>query len=961
MNDGLISNNINSICQDSLGFIWIATEEGLSRFDSQQFQNYSIGNGLRYDNIQLVTADKFDKGAVWVCYTDGGLAKYKNGKFYYPDGNLPAGKGNITAIFEDNDSTIWCGTNNSVFLIKDNSIYNFEKGREIAWVNTIEQDSAGNILIAASNGLFKFNKESRILTEEKGISKNFYKGIVSIYSGVKLTEWFLKSSGALIKQTGNKVEQINLKTGRTYFNITGSTDENFLYLSSDLGIIEIDKNNLLAQSEITERNGLPSNNVIYSMIDRDGILWLGNNNDGISKLVYRNLLKFNKDKYFTTSLVDNISHFWFTTGKGLLEIWKDKNNSWHKFTHVLTKYSQNPATNFIFYHNGKIILTYGYGIIDEYAILNKNPLSLNPSELRFLTSTDLKSKFKFSGLYKSFEDSYGNIWTSALDFGVIVLSNSKVRKVIKVYNDGNGLPDNSVRIIYEDSKENFWIGGYNHGLTFFSKDKVLKDLGMKYDTSNVQQVMFTKVSKLPDNFIRTVTEDSKHDLLIGTRYGGIAVLKNNNFINLSRTSGLISNGIWDIEDFGNFGIWVATQDGIQKLNKDFSNGSELNEEIPNIPFYSISANNNFVSFSGYREIYIYEPSWQKRHFRTSIYFNKILVNGKNYPLSTNPYLNSEQNNITFEFTRIDNIEDKNRIYNYRMVGIERSWNKLVNKNFVTYASLKPGKYTFQVNSFSSDNTLRSPVAFLTFEIEQPFYLEWWFFTGWILLFMISVFLFVNFKNKRKLEIEKIRMKIAEDLHDEIGSGLTKIAILSEQALKDHEEKIPAIGSNPALEKDNSIIRVGKIARDLVDQMIDVIWSIDPKYDSLNDFVFSFKNFAYELCEAKKINLVIKTENIENVKVNSQIKRNLQLIVKESLNNAIKYSECTEIIFALEVKNKNIFLSIKDNGKGFNKESITPGKGLINIRKNTTALSGKCSIISSPGVGTNIELTFPVLK
>lgn len=144
-------------------------------------------------------------------------------------------------------------------------------------------------------------------------------------------------------------------------------------------------------------------------------------------------------------------------------------------------------------------------------------------------------------------------------------------------------------------------------------------------------------------------------------------------------------------------------------------------------------------------------------------------------------------------------------------------------------------------------------------------------------------------------------------------------------------------------------------------MIDVIWSIDPKYDTLNDFVFSFKNFAYETCEAKNIELLINTENINNVKVNSQIKRNLQLIAKEALNNAVKYSGCTKIFFHLEVKNKNIILSIEDNGGGFNRNEITPGKGLLNIEKNTSEMSGECSIDSSPGTGTKIKITFPLQK
>ena len=961
MNDGLVSNNIKAICQDSLGFIWIATEEGLSRFDSRQFQNFTVGEGLREDNVQVVVSDKFIKGAVWISYANGGIDEYKDGKFFHPKQILPEGKKNITSIFESRDSTIWCGTTNSIFRIKNNKIINSDKAAQIGYVNTINEDPSGNILIAADNGLFIYDKLKNIFNKIHNSSNDFNNEIISIFLENNETEWFLENDGTVIKQDGNHYQKITLGADRSYFSITGSEGFDYIYVSSNRGLLKVNKNNPAEVYELNEKKGLPSNNVICSMFDDEGILWIGNNNNGISKLVYPDLFKINKDKYFSSSIIDGNSHAWITTIDGLVEIWKDKNKNWVEFTHILKKFTDESATVFIYYHNGKVMLTYANGVIDEYSVINNNPLSKNSSRLVLINSTDLRSKIKFSGLYKSIEDRENNIWTSALDYGIVVLNSDNERKIIKTYTADDGLPDNSVRTIYEDSKGNFWFGGYDQGLSFFSKDKVMKDLGKSFDSSKVKLIKFTKDNGLADNHIRAIAEDSTGRIIVGMRYGGLSIFSDNKIKNLSRLSGLISNGIWNISIFNKNEFWIATQEGIQKLNKDFTAGSELNEEIPNIPFYSISSKNNFIVFCGLEGFYVYEPAKSKKVIHTSIYFNKFMVNGKYFQLTTNPVLNSDQNNITFEFTQINNIEVKDRIYNYKLLGAEKNWNKLVNKNSVTYASLNPGKYTFRVNSFNPDDTLNESEASISFEIEMPFYYEWWFFTGWFVLLTFLTFIFFNLRNKRRLEIEKLRIKIAGDLHDEIGSGLTKIAILSENALKEQEENRVNFGKSEEPYSDNSITRVGKIARDLVDQMIDVIWSIDPKYDSLNDFVFSFKNFAYETCEAKNINLVINTDNIGNVKVNSQVKRNLQLMVKESLNNAVKYSECSEIIFSLAVKNKNIFLSLTDNGKGFDKEKIKYGKGLLNIQKNTEDLSGICSIKSNPGSGTNIEIRFPVQK
>lgn len=955
MKDRMISNNIHSICQDSTGFIWIATEEGLSIFDSKSFKNLTTSEGLLYNNVQFITADKYKKGVVWLSYVNRGLDRYSNGKVEHFLENLPKGMQRINTIYQDRDSLIWCGTDSSFFIIKDDRIIKFDSNKKIKGIIAFAEDTSGNILISGINGFYIFIKTKAKIYRDASFPADISGRIVSIYVENNGIEWFLTNNGILIKRAGKNIKYLNLGIGRFYKGIISSPDNNFIYVYSDNGLFKISKSRLRISDLINEKSGLPGNNINCALVGREGILWLGLNDKGLSKLVYPNLYLFNLKKYYTSSVIDNKGHIWITTATGLKEIWETDIESWNIFNHPIPLIIKQPQNTFLYCKNNRLIITLEHGKILEYSIENKSSLSEYPSSLIFKKETDLSKKYKFASILGSIEDSYGNIWVSALDLGVIILN--KNRRVIRIYTDRDNIPDNSVRSIYQDLNGNFWFGGYDNGLAFFSKDKILKDLGMNYSAAGVNQKLFTTKNGLPDNSIRKIIEDSFGDIIIGTRYGGLAIYKNGIIKKITKSDGLISNGIWDIANDGDRGIWIVTQSGVQRLKKNFLPSYELNEEVTTNPYYTIAIKNNLVTFSSTENFYIFDRKTNQEQIPPSVYFTQILVNGKIYDLKNNKNLASEQNNITFDFTGISNIEDQSTTYKYRMLNIDKSWHDLSNKGSVIYASLRPGKYTFQVDAINSDNVSSSYPASVSFIISQPFFLEWWFITGMVLILFILSYLYISLRDKRKLEIEKVRMKIAEDLHDDIGSGLTKIAILSERALR--EEKEQSVSETKG--NSNSISRVGEIARDLVDQMIDVIWSIDPKYDTLNDFVFSLKNYAYEICEAKNIELVINTNNIEGIKVNSQVKRSLQLVAKEALNNSIKYSGCKKIIFSIEAKGKNIRLSFEDNGEGFDRNKVVQGKGLLNIEKNTVRISGTSSINSEKGKGTKIEVIFPVLK
>ena len=962
--DGLVSDNINSICQDSSGFIWIATSEGLSIFDSKEFKNFTIENGLSTNNLNCILTDKQAGNKIWFGTIGKGVIQFYNGKFRFFGENLPAKNKIIECMFMDEKERLWCGTDSSIYFIKNGRITELENPLKISYVNSIAENNIGRILIGAGNGLFVYNPTKQKFKKIK-LSLPINDEIVSIKyarSGLILV---LTKHGRLSLLNGKSYKSILLRNLGSFSHIFKSYSPNLFWISSDHGLFRIDINNLKNITFLNKKNGLISDNINSMLNDREGILWLGFNGKGITKIPHQNLLRFNipesvKNVYNVQNVIDKNNHIWIITSDKLVELWKDFNNTWHTYIHIkLTIHSSGAYAKFFLWKGTKLILTYNKGIIKEYNIVNNQPFSPLPSKLNQVSYLNLQGKYKFYQIFLSMEDSNGYLWLSALNLGVIVLNKSNPRNIVKIYNTKSGLTGNSIRCIYQDHLGNYWFGDFDKGLTFFSADKVKKDLGLNYDNKKIKIVKYTTQNGLPNNSVRSIAEDNSGAVYIGTRYGGLAILKNGKSTIINKSMGLISNGIWDIKILPGSGIWLATQEGIQKLNFNHNPSDELADVIPHIPFYSIAFNNKEIVYANPTSAFIYK--YKDNHtlnIRPKVFIKNILVNGQAFNKKNNIELASYQNNITFEFISVTN-KDIDRTYEYRLLDKDTKWNKIENRNWITYASLSPGKYNFQVTALNSLGQKSLPPVEVSFKIDSPFYEQWWFSAIIILLILTGIVLFLKYRINRIVEIENVREKIAAELHDEIGSGLTKIAILSEHALLKNNSKTGNNSTQPI--QNTSIERVGNIARNLVDQMEDVIWSINPKYDKLEDFIIHFKNQAYEVCEAKNIDLQIKTSNIENIKLDSNIKRKLQLISIEALNNSLKHSECKNIIYSLSVKNKIIYLEFKDDGRGFKYNKGNEGNGIPNMKKYIDELKGSIVFETKENLGTIIKIQIPIKR
>jgi len=202
--------------------------------------------------------------------------------------------------------------------------------------------------------------------------------------------------------------------------------------------------------------------------------------------------------------------------------------------------------------------------------------------------------------------------------------------------------------------------------------------------------------------------------------------------------------------------------------------------------------------------------------------------------------------------------------------------------------------------------------------------------------------------KRQLELEQMRQTISRDLHDDIGSALSSINILSKVAQEEKDGNTQ-----------NYLQRIGDQSARMMETMSDMVWSINPRNDSIDQVVVRMREFANEIVDSRNIELEFVENVPEGININSDKRRNLFLIFKEAINNAAKYSQANQLKISLVKTNHHLHLAVTDNGKGFDEATIKMGNGLRNLRERATEVGGTLRIKSELGKGTEVELQLPI--
>ncbi|HSQ75048.1 MAG TPA: ATP-binding protein, partial [Bacteroidota bacterium] len=266
--------------------------------------------------------------------------------------------------------------------------------------------------------------------------------------------------------------------------------------------------------------------------------------------------------------------------------------------------------------------------------------------------------------------------------------------------------------------------------------------------------------------------------------------------------------------------------------------------------------------------------------------------------------------------------------------------------------------TLRVRGSNNDGIWNEQGTTLAITIVPPYWRTWWFRILAIAAIAGILFLMYRYRVNKLLEIERIRTSIATDLHDDIGSTLTEIALYSDVGLRElrHKEAAPPLSGDERAKVSSLLTEIGTTSRTLIDAMNDIVWAIDPKNDSFEFLLLRMKMHATKMLEAKGINYDIDIPSeIASLRLPLNFRRRFFLIYKEALNNILRHAQAKRVVLTIRRESRMLVMTVADDGIGFDTRDGSQGNGLLNMQHRARSLGGELTLASAPGVGTTVTL------
>ncbi|HYF32175.1 MAG TPA: two-component regulator propeller domain-containing protein [Chitinophagaceae bacterium] len=925
--DGLISDRITCLSQDERGFLWIGTYFGLSRYDGHRFTTVPLPEIQRNKYVSNIvsTSDAVYAGFLF----DGGLMEYRDNKvraLAMPSNN------NVYLLCRHSDKGILIlDGNRNIYHFADNTfklLFNIDERFKNSTVWSMAMDKARNIWIGTDRELVVYRKDGK----QVALSSNatFYlqpadDGVFALFGNqLRFSLAHITATGArrdIWRGTGYR-HAVQENFHPRIFALE-DTAGNFRHVSS-AGLV----------SSIAMRSVVPDD-VQFLYTDRENNLWVGTQT-GLVKIANlpARFYAYDEIAFGTGDITGNDSLLWISNGKHIYSIRNGTFSKLEKFPH---------STN----HPTKVLLS-GADLWAGGALGGLWRLRVQNNQVRSWEYFDAFKQTHIT-IHSLVRDGDSIVWASGQN-GIFLIHKGKPVAHFQPRLKSGKLCF-PVCIALDAQNKTIWAGDNAEGLL------KIKYEGTGSNTRFTLEQYIDSAAGLTDPNIRSILLDSKQRLWIGTRFGGlfnIALNKGRLQVqNVSAQAGLQCTRVTDIKETGNKEIWVSTCNGIYRYSpattswRSFTVADGLHSAEIFASHASPSADKCWaLSETG---LTVFQISDKVRSLPPLVNITGIHVLGEEDTAAVArqqaPDYRPHENSIGFQFAAASYTDERRILYKYMLQGYDRHWSAPTRANSIDYVSLPPGQYTFKViASTGHDQWSETPASF-TFTITRPFYKSLWFIILMLVTVFAAIYYFRMFRLRQKLKLEKLRSRISADLHDEIGSTLSSIAIISEGALQ--EENGSTSRQMMREINDNAVA--------LLDKMDDIIWCVNPRNDSFGHLMARVKKHAAAVFEAKDIDYDINIDKkIPESSLPMSDRQNLYLILKESINNLVKYSEASYVSVNMQLNGNYIDTIVQDNGKGFDTNAAPSGNGLHNMRKRAALMKAMLRIESNEK-GTTVFL------
>jgi ligand-binding sensor domain-containing protein/signal transduction histidine kinase len=1011
--DGLAHDHVRRIVLDSRGFLWFCTMEGLNRFDGQRFIEYSTRDGL--GSAQVFDVLETRDGDYWVA-TEAGVSRFGRARINQdravhapagpaklftnyvvgtgaanianvlhqdragrivvgtddgvvqieqaPDGRVTFRKldlglktaGNdtlrIRAFLEDREGSLWIGTSRGVVrrLPGGEMVeHQLAPTGQPDYVRALLQDKDGRIWVGHKFGLIAFMPESHTA--------------VAVRQALPPSRFVARDVGRLsqarpvpLPEAPGAAYRYDATIGRKGVRDVHASPDGELWFAQTNGLGHLEAGRFRVYSV---DHGITGDAINVITPDANGSLWIGTDTNGASRLERNGFTTYSIEKREQRGWVVSISEdrqgtlFAVDGQTGAINFFQND-----QFVPVQPNVPARVAVASRGFPRTAIEDHLGDWWVPTVEGLYRFPRVEDVRQLAHVRPRAVyttRDGLTGDRVYHAFEDSRGDIWLGTNPSGQDVVTQWQ-RKTgsFRRYSTADGLRTATdvhfaaANAFAEDAAGNVWIGFAGGGLARVASGVF---------------TFFTAADGLAADELRQLFVDSRGRLWIGSHTGGVSRADSPDaarpqFRTYTVRDGLASDSVRSISEDRWGRIHLGTARGVDRLDPEtgrirhFTTADGLtNNEIES----AFRDRRGALWFGTLNGVSRFVPQLEGPPQPPGILIDELRIAGAAFPLPelgasaiTTQALEARQNSLQIDVLSLGARVGGNRRYQYRLEGADGEWSEPTATRTIFYSNLAPGRYRFSARAIDADDQVSATPAAVSFQILPPIWQRWWFVTAALLAVGVAAHALHRHRVRRLLELERVRTRIATDLHDDIGSSLSQIAILSEvvrQRVGSHEESVR-----------EPLSQITGASSELMDAMSDIVWAIDPRKDHLSDLTQRMRRFSSDVFTARQIAFEFHApEAARDIELGADVRRQVFLIFKESVNNIVRHSNCSQASIAFSASRERITLRITDNGTGFDTERQWDGHGLSSMRKRTQELGGTLQVVGKDVGGTLVTL------
>ncbi len=979
-------NSVKCIFKDSHHIMWFGTDNGLYRYDgvNLRYFGHRMGDSNSLPNNKVLSLAEDKEGKLWVGMiaemAEIDLNTLQCRTFSAANNRFDAG--NFTnKVCIDDSGNVWVGNNFGIFLFdKKNQLFKnvwndkLSGNNASSYISSIVNIDAHTLAASTFHDLILFNKNTY----------SFKRIQVTNFTPPKdtiITNIFLDSKHKLwIGSWGFGVYTYNPATGEltnvkalnpllnhwsddyvTSFYETVFNKQRYIWVSTSGGLIKcfIDDNSIVTDYALIDHDEANKHSIIPGKLeslylDNDRALWCAGDRGICKCFPFQNSFELfaSLKGYILNIQPVNLQHknYYF------IHSWNSKEGNGFLLLDSIGKEAPfKIEPHFNDKDDGKNISGIAEDKFKRYWIAGLAGVCVLNDKLEVVkqwnknTSGDDNLTYYRTGAITIYHDT---VWIASRDKGIDLFDLSFHKLIHYNRTDNSGLKDNLISMFFTDSKGNLWLCGDGELYKYIRSTRKFKSYKLTDEANTCSPrditeakngnliigslkgvIQFNPITEKSTYILSDILQKEQNVYSVATdKKGDIWFLTDehlihykcseNKFILFGKEDGLdVDNGIFELRTFNGTDFYICQNDRVIKFNCD----SLKQPTTPPYLVFSMQVNDSII-----------------------------------YPanISGNLNLAYNKNKIQFDFTGVSYIKADQNQYYYQLSEVDKQWNTTY-KNSVSYANLPPGNYTFNVKTVNYAG-MWSGEKTITFVINPPYWQSWWFrlvfitFIGSVFYVIIRYISQRNLKEKilqleKETAIEKERNRIAQDMHDDLGSGLTKIAILSEVVKK--QLKQPEKASE-------QLERISDSSRTLVDNLQDIIWMLNTRHDQLESLAIYIREYATKYFEQSDIAVLFDyPQHIEPIKIPEEQRRNLFMAIKESLNNIAKHSGADAVTILFRAEKGKVDFIVTDNGKGFDmNETRQFANGVKNMQSRMKQAGGTCIVNSTAGKGTIITFT-----